>query len=74
MLEVNCSKPQIQHNFWHYIKSASKSKYFNFFKLLKFMYDDERMLITKSEYTEGTFNTVLVHCTSIITYPSICRF
>jgi hypothetical protein len=31
------------------------------------MYNDERILITKSEYTEGTFNTVLVHCTSLIT-------
>jgi len=31
------------------------------------MYHDERMLITKSEYTEGTFNRVLVHCISIIT-------
>jgi len=31
------------------------------------MYDDEKMLITKSEYTGGTFNTVLLHCNSIIT-------
>lgn len=67
ILEVNCSKPQTQHNFWHHIEGASKSKYCNFFKLLKFMYNDERMLITKSEYTEGTSNTILVHCTSIIT-------
>jgi hypothetical protein len=37
ILEVNYSKPQIQHNFWHYIENASKSKYCNFFKLLKFM-------------------------------------